>query len=197
MAIIRNARSGLLFLLLFLVLPCRTAYPLTDGYALEKTAQTAGGGKGGAYRELGWEELAPLSWDPTEAFAGLNIDEMEDDDPRVGEAMEIFLQRWNQAPANPEMHGQIVKLAGYVAPLDYDGAAELKEFLLVPYFGACIHVPPPPANQIVYIRLDRALQGVESMDAVWVYGEILLEEKDTDMGNAGYSMNVDKVELYW
>ena len=195
MAIIRKARIGLL-LFLFLALPCRAAYPLTDGYALEKTAQSAGDGKSGAYRELEWEELVPLAWDPAEAFAGLNIDEMEDDDPRVEEALEIFLQRWNQAPANPGMHGQIVKLAGYVAPLDYDEVAELKEFLLVPYFGACIHVPPPPANQIVYIRLDSALKGVESMDAVWVYGEILLEKKETDMGSAGYSMKVDKVELY-
>ena len=53
------------------------------------------------------------------------------------------------------LNGQYVKLPGYVVPLESDAGGLLSEFLLVPYYGACIHVPPPPSNQIVYVRLNK------------------------------------------
>jgi hypothetical protein len=161
-------------------------------------AASAGTGKDGSavYLETKWDQLIPPSWNPAEAFEGLNLDEMEDDDPRAEAAMQSFIKKWNEAPVNPEMQGRLIRLAGFVAPLDYESSAELKEFLLVPYFGACIHVPPPPANQIVYVRVDRPLLGIEAMEPVWVYGELRIEASDTDMGHAGYSLRADRVELY-
>jgi hypothetical protein len=76
-----------------------------------------------------------------------------------------------------------------------DGA-ELKEFFLVPYFGACIHVPPPPPNQIVFVRSDKAVEGVGVMDVVWVYGKIKAERFRSDLGDAGYTLPADRVEPY-
>jgi hypothetical protein len=149
------------------------------------------------YREVKWEELVPESWHPEKIFAGLNLDELSDDDPRADKALEAFAAEWEKAPANPELQGKRIKISGFVAPLDWENDAELKEFLLVPYFGACIHVPPPPANQIIYIKMDTNLKEIRSMDAVWVYGKIVLEANDSGiMGTSGYSMKPDKVELY-
>ena len=51
---------------------------------------------------------------------------------------------------NKSLEDKEVKLPGYVIPLEYYGR-EINTFLLVPYIGACIHVPPPPPNQIVYV----------------------------------------------
>ncbi|MDR1360044.1 MAG: DUF3299 domain-containing protein [Deltaproteobacteria bacterium] len=189
----------LLLLLALLLLPAdRTAAAAeAGGRALgERLENPRNALADSGYKEIGWEELIPPSWNPAEAFAGMNLDEMEDDDPKVQRAFEQFRKIWNEAPVNREMDQVLIKLPGFVAPLDFEGEAGLKEFLLVPYFGACIHVPPPPANQIIHITLERPLAEVQAMDPVWVYGKILVRRSDTDMGGAGYAMVPDKVELY-
>jgi hypothetical protein len=61
------------------------------------------------------------------------------------EAMQAMRDIWDKAPTNPAVEGMKARLPGYVVPLDTQPAG-IKEFLLVPYFGACIHSPPPPAN---------------------------------------------------
>ncbi|MDR3346991.1 MAG: DUF3299 domain-containing protein [Helicobacteraceae bacterium] len=150
-----------------------------------------------AYKEATWDDLVPEDWHPERIFNSLKIDEMSDDDPRVEKAMEIFMKEWRKSPLNPKINRARIKLPGYVVPLDWEDEKKLNEFLLVPYFGACIHVPPPPPNQIVYIKLKKPLKNIISMDTVWVYGEITLEEHDSgSMGVSGYAMTADKVELY-
>ena len=57
--------------------------------------------------------------------------------------------------ANKSLDGATVRLPGFIIPLDARRDGVLDEFLLVPYFGACIHVPPPPPNQLVYVRMAR------------------------------------------
>jgi hypothetical protein len=149
------------------------------------------------YRELKWEELVPASWQPEKLFADMDIDNIADNSPEAEKALRRIAEEWKNAPADPALQGEAVKLPGYVAPLDWEGGSALKEFLLVPYFGACIHVPPPPANQIIYVRLEKPAEGIRSMDAVWVYGTLELERNDSGgMGSSSYGMRPDKVEIY-
>jgi hypothetical protein len=72
----------------------------------------------------------------------------------------------------------------------------VKEFLLVPYFGACIHSPPPPANQIVHVVPAKAAQGLRAMDVVWVIGRLQARRQDSYMGRSGYHMEAAKLEPY-
>ena len=102
---------------------------------------------------------------------------------------------WNNAPTNAQLNGAAVKLPGYVVPLEEVRGA-LKEFLLVPYFGACIHTPPPPANQIVYVRVATPLKGFRMMDAVWASGTLSTVRFDSMMGTSGYQMNAVEVIPY-
>ncbi|MBO4335911.1 MAG: DUF3299 domain-containing protein [Desulfovibrio sp.] len=90
-----------------------------------------------------------------------------------------------QGLVKKELDGQEIALQGFVVPLERDADNKLSEFLLVPYFGACIHVPPPPANQIVYVRLSSACDGVESMDLATVRGRLRV---DSEQGLAGYEL---------
>ncbi|HEV8313022.1 MAG TPA: DUF3299 domain-containing protein, partial [Burkholderiaceae bacterium] len=69
------------------------------------------------------------------------------------------------------------------------------EFLLVPYFGACIHSPPPPANQIVHVFAASG-SGARMMEAVWVSGVIRAFRADSAMGTSGYRMEAQRVEAY-
>jgi hypothetical protein len=92
-----------------------------------------------------------------------------------------------------ELNGKRVKIGGYVVPLDFEATA-IKEFLLVPFVGACIHVPPPPANQIVYVKAEKGFQIAGQFDPVWVTGTLKTETAFTGLADAGYSLEADSVE---
>ena len=93
-----------------------------------------------------------------------------------------------------ELNGKRVKIGGYVVPLDFD-ATSIKEFLLVPFVGACIHVPPPPANQIIYGTSARGLEVTGPFDPVAVTGPIKTETAFTGLADAGYSIDAEAVEF--
>jgi len=95
-----------------------------------------------------------------------------------------------------DLDGKIIKMAGFVTPLGFDGG-RISEFLLVPFVGACIHVPPPPANQIVYVSgvKDYAPSG-GLIYPVWVTGKLKATPIDTDLANVGYQIEGAKVEAY-
>ena len=84
-----------------------------------------------------------------------------------------------------ELDGKRVHIGGYVVPLDFE-ATRVKEFLLVPFVGACIHVPPPPANQIVYVKVGEGLRREGTFDPVWVTGT-MKTPAFTGLADAGYS----------
>jgi hypothetical protein len=100
----------------------------------------------------------------------------------------------NQPPrVVAEYNGKRVKIGGYVVPLDFE-ATTVKEFLLVPFVGACIHVPPPPANQIVYVKSEKGFEIAGQFDPVWVTGTMRTETAFTGLADAGYTIDADAVE---
>ena len=149
----------------------------------------------GKAREVSWDDLLPLNWNPAKALEGLKLDQLSDEDPRAMEALEKLRAMWNNAPSNPAIAGKPIRIPGFMVPLEY-GKKDVKEFLLVPYFGACIHVPPPPANQIIHVVADKPVRTKTYMDAVWIEGALELAQTRTDMGDAGYRMRAAHVEPY-
>lgn len=93
-----------------------------------------------------------------------------------------------------EYNGKRVKIGGYVVPLDFESTT-IKEFLLVPFVGACIHVPPPPVNQIIYVKVEKGLEISGSFDPVSVTGTIKTEEAFTGLADAGYSIDAQSVDV--
>jgi len=69
------------------------------------------------------------------------------------------------------------------------------DFLLVPFVGACIHVPPPPANQIIYVKIEQGFDVQGTFDPVWVTGTLKVAPTFTGLADAGYSLEAEKVEL--
>ena len=92
-----------------------------------------------------------------------------------------------------ELDGKKVRIGGYVVPLDFE-ATNVKEFLLVPYVGACIHVPPPPPNQIIYVKAAKGFDVNGTFDPVYVTGTIKTASQFTGLAETGYTMDADKVE---
>jgi uncharacterized protein len=145
---------------------------------------------------LDWSLLTPENWDAMELLKGIDLSNMEDDDPRAMELLAEVREAWNHAPTVSSIHGKRASLTGYIVPLDFD-IAHTREFLLVPYFGACIHTPPPPSNQIVHVHIDGQGVSMEGWDAmVEVEGILTVERNDTMMGIAGYSMSATTVHPF-
>lgn len=150
----------------------------------------------GETRELGWDDLIPDDWKPEQLMASYDAESLEDDDPRAQELMDKLEALWAEAPVVEELDGWQVRLPGFVVPLETD-ATSIREFLLVPYFGACIHVPPPPANQTLLVTTpdDQPYQG-GLFDTVWVEGELRVEPFSDELGDAGYRIEDASVSLY-
>jgi hypothetical protein len=163
--------------------------------ALSAEAPPPGSSLPGPTRTIGWEQLIPAGWDPYKDLKALNLDTLKDNDPKAEEALKKMRKMWDNAPINPLILGQSVRLPGYVVPLE-ELATGIKEFLLVPYFGACVHSPPPPANQIVHVLLDKPSKRFRLMDVVWVSGPLSATKTDSHMGVAGYRIDAKAIAPY-
>ena len=149
-------------------------------------------------RELRWEDLMPEDWDPFSGLDALMSDDAQnlaDDSAQAGTLMNAYREAVRSAPVVGALDGRQVRLPGFVVPLDFQDM-ETSEFLLVPYFGACIHVPPPPSNQIVYVHTVAGYPIKELFDPVWVTGVISTQAHPNEVGDAGYTMQATIIEPY-
>ena len=148
-----------------------------------------------AFPELQWDNLMPADWDPMAAFRGLNIAELQDNDPKAQEALEKMRKAWNDAPVNTAYTGKKVRIPGFAIPIEQSEKG-VDELLLVPYFGACIHTPPPPANQIIHVKLSEPQPAVGAMQAYWVWGELTASKFSSELGDAAYLLSATGIQPY-
>lgn len=153
----------------------------------------------GPYQQISWNDLVPKDWDPARHFRNVDFGTLKDSDPKAMELLELLKQEWANAPTDLSFDGRKVRIPGYVVPIEGKGRA-VTEFLLVPYFGACIHVPPPPANQIIHVISAKPIKNLRVMSLVAVSGEMKITRytspTPTGLGVAGYQMNSVAVTPY-
>ena len=152
----------------------------------------------GEARDLEWEDLMPEGWDPLaelHASMGDYVQNLSDNSARAIELFNAYQDTVRSAPVVGDLDGQQVRLPGFMVPLDFEDT-ETSEFLLVPYFGACIHVPPPPSNQIVYVTTVAGYPMKELFEPVWVTGVISTKAFLNEVGDAGYTLKATIIEPY-
>lgn len=96
----------------------------------------------------------------------------------------------------PEFNNKRIRIAGYIVPIEYDDNQVITEFFLVPYFGACIHVPPPPPNQLIYVKHPKGFTLPDLYTPFWVDGTVVIETQENELGLSAYSMRNVKLERY-
>lgn len=130
--------------------------------------------------EVFWEDLIPKGYipPPTDIQHGFEMAQQNLD-----------------APVVTEFNDKQVKIPGFVVPLEGD-QEKITEFLLVPYFGACIHVPPPPPNQIVYVKISEGVPIMSLSDVIWVVGTLSTESWNGDLASVGYTLTGEKILPY-
>ena len=129
---------------------------------------------------------------------GLDVEGLISDFKRLKKEIE----RRNKT-MNTQLDNKFVRIPGYALPLEHQGTA-VRELLLVPYVGACIHVPPPPANQTVYVRLNKAHTFNDLYEPVWITGQISIKAASQKLflvdGSAdidtGYALEGVRIEPY-
>jgi hypothetical protein len=150
-----------------------------------------------AYKEIDWDQLIPEGW---RKKVMLDLGRMQqfanapDGDPKAEQAYAKLKKTWDAAPIVKSMIGQRVRIPGYVVPLDAE-RMQSSDFLIVPYFGACVHSPPPPANQIIMIIPPKGTL-TRTMDAIWVEGVLGEQRTFSEAGTSAYVIKADKVTPY-
>jgi hypothetical protein len=143
------------------------------------------------------EKFLELEWDdllPAKERAALS-DAMPPQHDYLGEEGPPAMQS-GSAAVNASLNNTKVKIPGFIVPLKMQADQSIEEFFLVPYFGACIHTPPPPPNQIVFVKLARKIPMDSMYTPVWVSGTLKTQSKGTRLGASAYSLDGVKVEPY-
>ena len=153
---------------------------------LAAIALAASADQDSAIRELGWEDLMP----PGEHAPPPIVDHSS-----IPPLNDIPMPASIVSNVVPELNGQLVKLPGFIVPLDFV-ESKIASALLVPYFGACIHMPPPPPNQIVHVTFAEPIEIESLWDPVWITGKLGLERFVSHIADAGYSMQGQRLEKY-
>ena len=150
-------------------------------------------------REITWEELIPdgeVLEQPAVPAPPPGNDLFGDDDFKEDSVEQMFAPPPQPMGVVEELDGVLVKLPGFIVPLELDGEGKVAEFLLVPYFGACIHYPPPPPNQMVYISTDDPIDMEMTWAPIWVVGELQTDRQRSEYGSVEYSMAAQTIEEY-
>lgn len=148
---------------------------------------SGGPARAAAPREITWDDLIPPGVPYAEMLSEPDLDRHEEVVlPKFDENARVYVQ---------DLDGERVKMPGYIVPLDYEGDG-VTTFIFAPYKGACIHVPPPPPNQLIYAETGEPYPSEKVLDAVWITGVLHVHERTTELAEIGYEMQVEQIEIY-
>jgi len=160
-----------------------------------------------SYEDIDWTELMPAE----DLSALLNRPAFLDDiaDGSAQDSLDSFQQRqledeqaqqYQAALSSTRViqgfDGKAIRIPGFIVPLEQNEDKEVTRFFIVPYFGACLHMPPPPPNQILYVESEQGITLENLYDPYWFEGIVSIEQKVDAMGTSAYSLSLDNYALY-
>jgi hypothetical protein len=147
-------------------------------------------------RDLAWSEMIPPDAPPEVPDMTPLHDLSQMSDALAAESAPAARQDLPNAPVVKDLDGQQIRLPGYIVPLEVNEEGRTTDFLLVPYFGACIHVPPPPSNQIVHVKSEIGVKLEELYQPYWIEGPMKVKASSSELADAGYQMEAQKIYVY-
>ena len=138
------------------------------------------------YIDLEWEDLLPQD---QSSIPNLLQDLINHDEPALSS------QQPASAGVRTDWNGMIVRLPGFIVPIEHKGTG-VSAFILVPYVGACVHVPPPPANQLVFVTTQVPYESKGLFEPVNVIGMFGTATTSTQLAEIGYALSADIIEPY-
>ncbi|PKF55158.1 DUF3299 domain-containing protein [Alteromonadales bacterium alter-6D02] len=162
------------------------------------------------YQEVDWTELIPK----TDLDALLNPPDYITQvvDGSLEDQISSALQNLNQAKSQNEspyeqallstniieaMDDKHIEIPGFVVPVEFTSEQVIKSFFLVPYFGACLHMPPPPPNQIIFVQAEQDFVLERLYEPVIVFGRLKTELFEDQVATSAYTMKLDSIKMYY
>ncbi len=176
------------------------AVSMTPALAADESAASA-------YKELEWIDLLPQEdldalMNPPEYLDEI-VDGSEQDTLASNLSAaenELATGRWESALVSTRvvdsLDGEAIRLPGFIVPLEFGEDEKVTKFFLVPYFGACLHMPPPPPNQIVYAEYAQGLELSSIYDPFWLEGKLATTLTENEVARSAYFMAVDQLEPF-
>lgn len=161
-----------------------------------------------SYQTIEWVELMPESdlealLNPpdyiTKIEDGSSIDQISSPlkqaqtDPTADDP---YQQALTSTRIKPEMNKQMIRLPGFVVPLEHNDRQQVIQFFFVPYFGACLHLPPPPPNQIILVDYPDGMPLHDLNRPYWISGQLTIRLTENDTATSAYALNMHDYQFY-
>jgi hypothetical protein len=159
------------------------------------------------FETIEWPDLMPpevlaILLNPPEYIAEIEDGSAEDQissqmKSAVNQSEEdAYQQALVSTDVNEDLDGAMIRIPGFVVPLEFDEEQTISQFFLVPYFGACLHMPPPPPNQIILVNAPKGIQMSALYDPFWIEGQLSTSFQENDMATSAYAMQLQRIEPY-
>ncbi len=160
------------------------------------------------YRQIEWTDLIPEDdlealLNPPDYLDNIVDGSVED---RLGDVLEAATEqagdsRYQQALAStkivPDWEGKPVRIPGFIVPFEFgDERQKVTRFFLVPYYGACLHLPPPPPNQIIHAEYLEGFMVTSFFEPFWLTGVLRTQLVENEVATSAYAIEVDRIERY-
>ncbi|MGO3300268.1 MAG: DUF3299 domain-containing protein [Pseudoalteromonas sp.] len=160
-----------------------------------------------SYEEVEWTQLMPKDdldalLNPPEYLYdiedGSEEDTLENLDakPFENEKDKRYQQALSSARVIESYNNKSIRIPGFIVPLESEEGKRITEFFVVPYFGACLHLPPPPPNQIIYVNFEQGVELESLYDAFWFEGKLTINTVENELGTSAYQFKLDRVLPY-
>lgn len=159
------------------------------------------------YQSVEWTELMPEDdldalMNPPDYLQDI-ADGSEDDSLQAlaqTKQLDDKTKRYEQALTSyrviPEYDNKNIRIAGFIVPVEVDPSQKAISFFIVPYFGACLHMPPPPPNQIIYVDYEQGIKIDNLYDPFWFEGKLTIKKIEADIASSAYQMKVNQILAY-
>ena len=159
------------------------------------------------FETIEWPDLMPpevlaILLNPPEYIAEIEDGSAEDQiSSQIKSAVkqseeDAYQQALVSTDVNEALDGALIRIPGFVVPLEFDEEQTISQFFLVPYFGACLHMPPPPPNQIILVNAPKGIQMSALYDPFWIEGQLSTSFQENDMATSAYAMQLQRIEPY-
>lgn len=163
--------------------------------------------KSSSYEEIEWIQLMPKDdldallnppeylYDIEDGSEQDTLDSL-DAKPFENEQDKRYQQALSSVRVIESYNNKKIRVPGFIVPLESEEGKHISEFFVVPYFGACLHMPPPPPNQIIYVKFEQGVELQSLYDAFWFEGKITINTVENELGTSAYELKLDRVLPY-